>query len=102
MDLTKITTPFGLLDAETQKALKAHGGPYEIYDGPDWIEYRGEPWGPLHSVYRVRPEPPKPREVWVVFYPDGSVLCTRETEKYAFQTTVDVPGSRAVRFVEVL
>lgn len=26
IDLTKITTPFGLLDAETQEALKAHGG----------------------------------------------------------------------------
>ena len=27
-DLTTLTTPFGLLDRETQEALKAHGGPY--------------------------------------------------------------------------
>lgn len=35
IDLTKLTTPFGLLDEVhgkgTQAALKAHGGPYEIY-----------------------------------------------------------------------
>jgi hypothetical protein len=30
-DLTKITTPFGLLDKETQAALKAHEGEIEIY-----------------------------------------------------------------------
>lgn len=30
-DLTKITTPFALLDGETRKALKAHGGPYEYW-----------------------------------------------------------------------
>lgn len=54
MDLTKITTPFGLLDAETREALKAHGGPFEIYGAasrwvdrpaPDWVEY---------LVYRVK------------------------------------------------
>lgn len=35
-DLTAITTPFGLLDEATQEALRAHGGPYEWFDGEVW------------------------------------------------------------------
>lgn len=31
IDLTKITTPFGLLDDDTKDALTAHGGPYEAF-----------------------------------------------------------------------
>ncbi len=46
-DLTKITTPFGLLDDETKAALIAHGGPYEVYNGgwfdtddcEDWVQF---------------------------------------------------------------
>ncbi len=64
-DLTKITTPFGLLDAETQEALKAHGGPWEYYsqDG-DWRPMLGSP-GCLSDTCRVKPAPPKPREWWL-------------------------------------
>ena len=62
-DLTKITTPFGLLDAETQEALRAHGGPYEWWRGA-WEDV--EPmWGKT-TTYRVKPQPPKPREWWAV------------------------------------
>lgn len=69
IDLTAITTPFGLLDKETQDALRAHGGPYEVYMGDTrdasvkWMET-----APLWSealVVRVKPQPPKPREWWV-------------------------------------
>jgi hypothetical protein len=44
--LTNITTPFGLLDPETAKALKECGGPWEFYtdhgiwkpaDDPAWV-----------------------------------------------------------------
>lgn len=67
MDLTKITTPFGLLDPETQAALKAHGGPYERYSceagegffdcqSPLWLQY---------VVYRVKSQPlTKPSIDW--------------------------------------
>ena len=62
-DLTALTTPFGLLDAETQAALKAHGGPYEWYSEGGWID-----WAPRwaqSSVYRVKPQPPtKPGIDW--------------------------------------
>lgn len=63
-DLTKITTPFGLLDAETQEALRAHGGPYEVWaSGGEWIP-TNPAWN-LSLVTRVKPQPPKPREWWV-------------------------------------
>jgi len=54
IDLTKITTPFGLLDAETQQELRDYRGPIEYYSVYDrWIStpkikntittYRAEP-----------------------------------------------------------
>jgi hypothetical protein len=63
-DLTAITTPFGLLDEATREALKAHGGPIEIYTGKGWGERPDERWWDT-LVYRVKPQPPKPREWWV-------------------------------------
>ncbi len=65
MDLTAITTPFGLLDAETQAALKAHGGPYERFASMgNWVDWPEPDWVPS-TVYRVKPQPPKPREWWI-------------------------------------
>ncbi len=69
-DLTAITTPFGLLDAETQAALKAHGGPYEFANDDTLWEFKvpsGTPVWWRSTVYRVKPQPPKPREWWAVF-----------------------------------
>lgn len=67
-DLTAITTPFGLLDRETQEALKAHGGPYEMYDGGDagWQAVTDPSWVDT-CTYRVKPAPPKPREMTAVW-----------------------------------
>ena len=70
-DLTALTTPFGLLDRETQEALKAHGGPFQLWGGSKWIDRSGDD---IESVfdnwycYRVKPlppAPPKPREWYV-------------------------------------
>jgi len=81
-DLTKITTPFGLLDAETQEALKAHGGPYEVLNNAGWSEREAPTWVGW-MTYRVKPQPPKPREWWVTMY-DGAVWDKREqAEKHA-------------------
>lgn len=72
-DLTAITAPFGLLDRETQEALKAHGGPYEIYEDRGWCGWIG-PLGDYPSaVMRVKPAPQKPREWWLVRRPDGVI-----------------------------
>lgn len=52
-DLKKIKTPFGLLKPKVQKALMAHGGPYEVFDGKDWGDCKSK-WL-LDVVYRVKP-----------------------------------------------
>lgn len=68
-DLTAIKTPFGLLDEVygpgTQEALKAHGGPTEIWTSLGWQENSNPGWFDLVLAYRVKPAPPKPREWWI-------------------------------------
>ena len=65
VDLTKITTPYGLLDEATQKALRDHDGPWEYYHYPEsWVNTDNPMWQG-GTVYRVKPQPPKPREWWV-------------------------------------
>ena len=59
-DLTAITTPFGLLDEATQEALRAHGGPYEWWNGEVW-NYAEKACAFSSAspafAYRVKPEP---------------------------------------------
>lgn len=73
-DLTAITTPFGLLDRETQEALKAHGGPYERFTAlGNWVDLDLPEWVPGHA-YRVKTAPPKPRERWLRIGPNGEFI----------------------------
>ena len=72
MDLTKITTPFGLLDEATQEALMAHGGPYQVWGGiSGWNDcersLKRAPWR-NSFVYRVKPTPPEPRKWWITTF----------------------------------
>lgn len=56
VDLTAITTPFGLLDPATQEALRAHGGPYEVLCGDGWCIVNKPRW--LSWIaYRIKPAP---------------------------------------------
>jgi hypothetical protein len=65
-DLTKITTPFGLLDEETRKALRGNNGPFEWFDcDGNWNEKMSPTWQKT-VVYRAKPPPQKPREFWIV------------------------------------
>ena len=70
VDLTAITTPFGLLDKATQDALRAHGGPWQYYTDYDgWRDCKwigAWPYVP-GTVYRVKPQPSTPREWWAGF-----------------------------------
>lgn len=56
-DLTKITTPYGLLDCPTREALMSHGGPYEFWKA--WLTNGFQPIVKPHwhadVVYRVAP-----------------------------------------------
>lgn len=85
-DLTKITTPFGLLDEETQAALKAHGGPFEILNQRGLWQKIDPSWS-QHSTYRVKPTPPKPREWWCV----GAQMHDSEAEAIALQNHWGLP-----------
>ena len=75
-DLTAITTPFGLLDETTQDALRAHGGPYEMYAGSS----TGHRWqrgclGEYKAIaYRVKPGPVIETETMKITNADGTEL----------------------------
>ena len=56
LDLTKIKTAFGLLDEETQKALRSHKGGVQMYSSFGWIP-SSEPSWLDYVVYRAKPEP---------------------------------------------
>lgn len=105
MDLTQITTPFGLLDAETQAALKAHGGPWEMYDGApmNWQDIHAPQWQDA-CTYRVRPA--LPREWWIVEWSDGDThlyVSENEAETAAeVLERIDRYSIRVIRVVEVL
>lgn len=95
-DLTKITTPFGLLDEQTQEALRAHGGPYEWWQGI-WEDI--EPmWGKA-ITYRVKPQPPKPREWWIVKHRNAHGLYVSEVTAKA---VADDHGGELIHVREVL
>lgn len=67
VDLTAITAPFGLLPADVQQALRAHGGPYEAWQVEGYWEAMTPGWG-LAVTYRVKPQPPAPKVEEVVLY----------------------------------
>lgn len=79
-DLTKITTPFGLLDPETQEALKAHGGPYEYYSLQGWFPASFAISLSPHLVFRVKPQPlTKPSIDWSHVAPEYKWLARDES-----------------------
>lgn len=62
VDLTKLYVPFALLDVAygegTQEALKAHGGPYQAWDGySGWFDINSPVSQFDTTIYRVKPEP---------------------------------------------
>lgn len=96
-DLTKITTPYGLLDAETQEALRNCGGPWEFYMGDEKAEWTGLEGPSFYEeyAYRQAPQPVTyPRipwehvdEKWQFWARDKSGL------SYFFVSTPEIKGS---------
>lgn len=76
-DLTKIDKPFGLLDEETQMALKEYDGAVEVYGSKGW-EPSGTTWY-YHQTYRAKA---KPREWWLNVYA-GEASSTYTSKKNA-------------------
>ena len=105
-DLTKITSAFGLLDAETQEALRAHGGPLECYGELGWVTC--EPQWRLHYPYRVKPQPPAPVVETVTLLTgavydwcaDRDYQCgTKNTHRITFDLIDGVPDCASIRMV---
>jgi hypothetical protein len=98
-DLTKITTPFGLLDVKTQEALREYvfaGGEVEVFNN-GWREtfYADllDPGSPV--TYRAKP---KPLNIWVNEYDWGFgelYLTKAQAEKEA-----DADRIRCIRLIE--
>ena len=58
-NLSTITTPFGLLDKETQDAMQAawdSGCDVECFDGYDWLYIETPNWNPK-TLYRIKSKP---------------------------------------------
>ncbi len=98
IDLTKITTPFGLLEDETQKALHDHlaaGGEVEVFNN-GWHDVVHADFCFTSPVtYRAKP---KPLEFWVNEYNRGfgRLYPTKaEAEKKA-----DPDRIRCIRLIE--
>ena len=101
-DLTAITTPFGLLDRETQEALKAHGGPWEFLDiSGNWDELESPHWQ-QNSTYRVKPAPPKPREWWFCIHDCSGFASTIPTHVKGSAERSRQPGQSVIHVREVL
>jgi hypothetical protein len=69
-DLTKITTPFGLLDAETQDAIRqaySDNIGVQLYARHGWIDMVVSPSWYGSSTYRIKPEPGMVSQ-WVNIY----------------------------------
>ena len=85
-DLTKITTPFGLLDKATQEALRYHweGGMIEYYSSNGWKGICNLCWLP-NTVYRAKPEPVRvklnysyPLHVWTNIIGRHVITCLED------------------------
>lgn len=103
-DLTAITTPFGLLDRETQEALRAHGGPYEYWNGGSWTNSASET---LHDIdtaltYRVKPAPPKPRTIYLVECAPCGPAMVCQTAIEATKVALIHSGAKISEWAEVI
>jgi len=100
IDLTKIEKPFGLLDAETQAAMREYnisGGKVEVFTDYGWQSAPGPAWV-LTSTYRVKPLPPPLIEGWVNVY-EGSLGGIHKTREAAISRSGDAIRTVLVREV---
>lgn len=97
-DLTKIEKPFGLLDAETQIALRECGGPWETYSGERWRNVV-LPSFVSDCVYRQKPQP-REYEAWAALHEDGGVAAFYLSKEDAVRHSTLIEG-RVIRLTGV-
>lgn len=76
----KLTTPFGLLDKETQDALRAWPHGCEVYNFREaWLEVNNPSWVDAHT-YRARPAPAVPDSIdWTHVAPEWKFMARDES-----------------------
>ena len=87
LDLTKITTPFGLLDSDTQDEMRdayADDKPIESYGGKEgWYDVLRPVWS-MHLTYRVKPEPMRDIDIpWDALSPNW-IAAARDEDGMVF------------------
>ena len=89
VDLTALEKPFGLLDAATQDALRAHGGKIECLEAHGWSETHWPTWQ-RHLTYRVKPAPKREtvtQDGWLC--DDGDFWAGQQTDRTPVRRTFD-------------
>ena len=100
-DLTDLKTPFGLLDRETQEALKAHGGPYEWWSGGEWFE-TATCDDVNDKVHRVKAAAPKPRTIYLVECATCGPAMVFQTAIEATKVALIHSGAKISEWAEVI
>jgi hypothetical protein len=101
-DLTAITSPFGLLDAATQDALRKHGGPWIWFDGKEWHQTSEPAFEPAY-VYCAAPNVETvaitggPEYDWTFAQEIGM----RDTYRITFYTRNGEPDCSTIRMVKL-
>lgn len=93
-DLTKIEKPFGLLDPETQKALRECGGPWEVFE--DRWEDNPDPLFSKSFTYRQKPQP-REYEAWLLIDENGDRVGLFYRHGYAAERAVEMTNVRVIR-----
>lgn len=109
VDLTAITTPFGLLPDDVQEALRDHGGPWEAFcrECGSAYEWRSSDNLSREALsHRVRPQPPAPKVEEVVLYGRHDVQWVFErspndTHRITFNLIDGEPDVSSVRMVKL-
>lgn len=84
-DLTKLTTPFGLLDPETQEALRKWEHGVEAYGHFGWGIFGGKGSWDTSRTYRARPDPIVPDSInWDHVAPEWKWMARDKTDEVWF------------------
>jgi hypothetical protein len=103
IDLTKITTPFGLLDSQTQRALRDHlaaGGEVEVFAN-GWHEAVYADFSSLGSPVTYRAKS-KPLELWVNEYLDSNGAKVLRNVHPTKQDADKAAGSDRIRCIRLI
>lgn len=99
-DLTKIEKPFGLLeetDPDVALALRECGGPWEYFNGGEWIADKHFPSCINKSMaFRQKPQP-REYEAWLLIDENGDRVGLSYSHGHATERAVEMTNVRVIR-----